>query len=223
MATDRLANLPKPLLQRLDWADALIVESDILTLSPELERLEPQAALADRLHPFDYTLLLHCCQSVNLPLSHINTLPYWQVALMLQSYQALQQGLFTEYGVEYQLLTECQEQSRAILELEEQPRQQTLWSSLLEEGLPLLRTTLQQWHESQQALQQVETWWLSGAAPSPALLRAFSYNLHQQMMTAHHLQWVEFFKQLPPGNYVVTVGALHLFGPNALLAQLAIK
>ncbi|WP_253306852.1 TraB/GumN family protein [unidentified bacterial endosymbiont] len=223
MATDRLASLPEPLLQRLDWADALIVESDILTLSPELERLEPQAALAARLQPSDYTLLLHCCQSVNLPLSRIDTLPYWQVALMLQTYQALQQGLFTEYGVEYQLLTERQQQNRTILELEGQPLQHTLWSSLVAAGLPLLQTTLQQWHESQQALHQVETWWLSGAEPSPSLLQAFCYPLHQRVMTARHPQWVAFLKQLPAGNYLVAVGALHLFGPNALLAQLAVQ
>jgi uncharacterized protein YbaP (TraB family) len=221
MATKRLANLPETLLQRLAWADALIVESDILTASPEPERLEPRVALAARLQPSEYALLLHYCQSISLPLSRIDTLPHWQVALMLQSYQALHQGLFTEYGVEYQLLIAHNEQNRTILELGDHTLQHTLHLAKLQEGLPLLRTTLQQWHESQQALHQVETWWLSGGAPSPSLLQAFNYNLYQRLMTARHPHWVQLLKQLPAGNYVVAIGALHLFGPNALLAQLS--
>jgi uncharacterized protein len=223
MATKRLACLPVKLLQRLDWADALIVESDILKVSSDLEQLEPRAALATRLPASDYALLLHYCQSVNLPLSRIDTLPYWQIALMLQSYQSLQQGLFTEYGVEYQLLTECSEQNGTILELEEKPLQNTLWSSLSEEGLPLLLTTLQQWHQSEQAHHLIETWWLSGTALSPLLLQAFTYNLHQCIMSACYPQWVQILKQLPAARYLVAVGAPHLFGPNALLAQLILE
>jgi len=42
-------------------------------------------------------------------------------------------------------------------------------------------------------------------------------------MDQRNRQWCQFLRQLPPGRYVVAVGALHLYGEGNLPGLLAQK
>jgi uncharacterized protein YbaP (TraB family) len=61
-------------------------------------------------------------------------------------------------------------------------------------------------------------WWLeqppsTGATSLPT---TFSQSLYDVLMHQRNLAWRETLLALPPGRYVVAVGALHLYGEGNL-------
>lgn len=86
----------------------------------------------------------------------------------------------------------------------------------------LLRDTLEHWQTNARLLQTMISWWLnvkpSGA--SDTLLTTFSTELYDMLMHQHNQDWRQKLETLPTGNYVVAVGALHLYSENNLPAML---
>lgn len=218
MGTPDMAPLPPRLLQKLTRADALIVEADISDSGspfPDDNSLPP---LRERLSAQSWSRTETRLHELALDIHTIDGLPYWQAALVLQAHQAQRLGLRPDYGIDYQLLQHAHLTQKRVIELEGAQRQIDLLKTLPDGGLTLLEDTLEHWHTNARLLQTMVSWWLEsphGVQPT-TLPGTFSNALYEVLMTQRNSQWREFLRQLPPGRYVVAVGALHLYGEENL-------
>ncbi|BDH46770.1 hypothetical protein TUM12370_28140 [Salmonella enterica subsp. enterica serovar Choleraesuis] len=219
MGTPNMAPLPPRLLSRLDKADALIVEADITTsASPFTEPVIPLAPLSERLSESQWQTLSGLAENLHLSLASLDNLPLWQVALMLQAFQARQLGLSPDYGIDVQLLEAAHEVNLPVRELEGATSQLSLLEQLPDDGRELLADTLTHWHTNARLLQLMMSWWLDNppSAKDLVLPNTFSNDLYDVLMLSRNRQWYDYLHRLPPGRYVVAVGALHLYGEGNL-------
>ncbi|MGW1442598.1 TraB/GumN family protein [Serratia rhizosphaerae] len=218
MGTANMAPLPARLLSRLKQADALIVEADITGSASPFGEAEEQPPLAERLNDKEQQRLQTLCQELGTDSALFDTLPGWQIALTMQARQAQRLGLRAEYGIDHQLLEAAKSQQKKVIELEGADTQLKMLQQLPEGGMALLRDTLTHWHTNARLLQTMIGWWLD-SQPSIALdtlPTTFSTGLYDVLMHQRNLQWQHQLQALPPGNYVVAVGALHLYGEDNL-------
>lgn len=225
MGTQDMAPLPARLLKKLQQADALIVEADISVSGSPFSEITAEDPLETRLTPEQYQQVITLCSEFSIPPRTIDTVPMWQVALILQAHQAQQLGLRANYGIDYQLLEAARENNIAIQELEGTENQVELLTNLPNGGMTLLNDTLRHWHTNARMLQIMIGWWLSTTAPKDdtTLPDTFSDELHSILIAQRNQQWCSFLQQLPPGDYVVAVGALHLFGDGNVPSLLKAK
>ncbi|MDU6412459.1 MAG: TraB/GumN family protein [Yersiniaceae bacterium] len=218
MGTMDMAPLPETLLARLAGADALIVEADISGNESPFGEPPPQPPLAERLPPAQYQRFLALCDTLSANEAQLEPLPAWQVALMLQARQAQQLGLRPEYGIDYQLIAAAHTQQKRIIELEGPQQQVELLLQLPQDGLMLLEDTLTHWHTNARLLQTMMGWWMDNSpkALKKALPSTFSNDLYDVLMHQRNQRWQQQLAVLPPGRYVVAVGALHLYGEGNL-------
>ncbi|MBS0848957.1 TraB/GumN family protein [Citrobacter sp. JGM124] len=225
MGTQGMAPLPARLLKKLRTADALIIEADISSNSSPFSGLAPEDDLATRLSTERYQQVLALCTEFSIPLSMVDHAPQWQVALILQAHQAQKLGLRANYGIDYQLIEAARQYDIEIQELEGTKNQVELLTTLPNGGSTLLDDTLTHWHTNARMLQVMISWWLSTTPPheETSLPDTFSGELHRVLIAQRNQQWCTFLQRLPPGHYVVAVGALHLFGegnvPSLLKAR----
>lgn len=218
MGTMDMSPLPPALLAQLKGADALIVEADISGSESPFGNPPPQPPLAERLPPAQYRQFLDICDTLSANEAQLDPLPAWQVALMLQARQAQQLGLRPEYGVDYQLIAAAGQQQKRIIELEGAQQQVELLVQLPQDGLMLLEDTLTHWHTNARLLQTMMGWWMAGSssAAGKMLPSTFSNDLYDVLMHQRNRRWQQLLGALPPGRYVVAVGALHLYGEGNL-------
>jgi len=218
MGTHTMQPLPAGLLRQLQKADALIVEADITSSASPFADTETLPPLNTRLDAATLVRLQTLCKELALDVAMFDSLPCWQIALMLQVQQAQRLGLRPEYGVDYQLLQAAKRSGKTVIELEGPDTQIALLKSLPHEGRDLLLDTLEHWHTNARLLQTMISWWLeSPPMQQPVLLPAtFSSELNNTLMRNRNQQWCERLLALPPGRYLVAVGALHLYGDDNL-------
>ncbi|WP_134706535.1 TraB/GumN family protein [Rahnella sp. CJA17(1/100)] len=225
MGTQDMHPLPAPLLRRLQKADALIVEADISGTESPFSMTGEFPPLAERLPESQYLHVERLCEELGVSMWTLNPLPSWQVALMLQATQAQRLGLRGNYGIDYQLLQTAKKQGTKIIELEGPQEQFELLQQLPDGGLTLLEDTLTHWHTNARLLQTMISWWLDtkpGLA-TEQLPNTFSSDLYDILMNQRNIRWKQLLLDLPAGNYVVAVGALHLYGEGNLPELLAEK
>lgn len=222
MGTVDMSPLPARLTTRLRQADALIVEADITGSSSPFGHGEILPDLEQRLGDVQFQQLQVLCQELGADVASFNALPGWQVALMMQARQAQRLGLRAEYGIDYQLLQAAKTQQMPVIELEGAEEQLSMLEQLPEGGMALLHDTLEHWHTNARLLQTMVSWWLDAKpnATLETLPSTFSAELYDVLMHRRNRHWQQRLEALPPGNYVVAVGALHLFGEDNLPAML---
>lgn len=225
MGTVDMSPLPARLATRLQQADALIVEADITGSSSPFGRAENQPALEQRLSNQEFQQLQGLCQELGMDVNTFSTLPGWQVALMIQAQQAQRLGLRAEYGIDYQLLQAARAQQKNVIELEGAEQQLAMLEQLPEGGMALLQDTLEHWHTNARLLQTMVSWWLDAKphAMLETLPSTFSAGLYDILMHRRNRNWQQKLEALPQGNYVVAVGALHLYGEENLPAMLQMQ
>ncbi|MEM6050624.1 TraB/GumN family protein [Erwinia sp. P7711] len=218
MGTQEMMPLPALLQTRLAQADALIVEADITASASPFGESEICAPLAERLTADELARLQHFCHEVAVSPEAIDTLPAWQVALMLQAQQAQRLGLRAEYGIDFQLLKAARTLQKPVIELEGPETQLALLKALPDNGLTLLQDTLIHWHTNARLLQTMIGWWLESppGEKQTALPTTFNSTLNDVLMLQRNQRWAEVLAALPQGKYVVAVGALHLYGDGNL-------
>ena len=150
--------------------------------------------------------------------SLFSTQPLWQIAMVLQATQAQKLGLRAEYGIDYQLLQAAKQQHKPVIELEGAENQIAMLLQLPDKGLALLDDTLTHWHTNARLLQQMMSWWLNAPPQNNeiTLPNTFSQSLYDVLMHQRNLAWRDKLRAMPPGRYVVAVGALHLYGEGNL-------
>ncbi|MGZ0750615.1 TraB/GumN family protein [Kluyvera sichuanensis] len=218
MGTRDMAPLPAKLLKKLHQADALIVEADISGNETPFSDLPEYPPLRERLSAAQFSQLEKLSDELGMPLYRFDTQPLWQVAMVLQATQAQKLGLRPDYGIDYQLLQAARETSLPVQELEGADSQIALLCELPDGGMALLDDTLTHWHTNARLLQVMIGWWLAqppsnGTASLP---NTFSQSLYDVLMVKRNEAWRDALLALPPGRYVVAVGALHLYGEGNL-------
>ncbi|OWF68847.1 TraB/GumN family protein [Yersinia alsatica] len=218
MGTEGMFPLPHELLNKLNLADALIVEADITETASPFGNDSLDEALVDRLSEEHYQQLLQRCEELGSDPQSMAFLPAWQVALMLQARQAQRLGLRGEYGIDYQLLKAAAAQEKNVIELEGAQMQLDLLETLPDNGMSLLLDTLTHWHTNARLLQTMISWWLEHHPVNDlsTLAPTFSQGLYDVLMIQRNKRWQQQLEQLPAGRYVVAVGALHLYGEGNL-------
>jgi len=218
MGTQDMSPLPPGLLTLMKQADALVVEADISGHESPFAGLESDVPLAQRLNEAQLAELTRVADETGVSLSMIDTLPLWQIAMVLQATQAQRLGLRGDYGIDYQLLNVARARSLPVIELEGADSQIALLRQLPDDGKLLLDDTLTHWHTNARLLQTMIGWWLD-APPTDgkfSLPSTFSASLYDVLMNARNQAWRETLHDLPAGRYVVAVGALHLYGEGNL-------
>src|SRR5471030_1518770 len=197
MGTIDMQPLPELLIKRLTQADALIVEADISGAEAPFGDAEDLPPLAERLTAQQYQQVESLCDELGTPVYSIDAMPCWHVALMLQA---------------------ASQQQKKVIELEGAQEQLALLKQLPEDGRALLDDTLTHWHTNARLLQTMISWWLESQPSQPIeqLPNTFSNELYDVLMHQRNQRWKQQLNALPAGNYVVAVGALHLYGEGNL-------
>ncbi|AOV97535.1 conjugal transfer protein TraB [Edwardsiella hoshinae] len=222
MGNAAMSPLPAALAQRVARAQALIVEADITRADSAISSTPQPLPLAQRLDATRYAALVRRCRETGLDASRLDNFPLWRCALLLQAQQAQQLGLNGEFGIDYQLLLEAQRAVRPIIELEGAQSQLAMLHHLPHQGRDLLDDTLTHWQDNARLLQILIGWWLTPPPVLPTPLpMTFCPALADVLMAQRNHAWCQRLRALPPGDYVVAVGALHLFGPHGLPELLA--
>ncbi|CAG9427521.1 hypothetical protein NVI2019_PEGOAJLN_02765 [Providencia alcalifaciens] len=222
MGTENMFPLSALLLDKINRANGLIVEADITQAnSPFPTSTELLSPISQRLTETEFALFLQYCQEIRQSPTQFDPLPSWQVALTMQATQAQMLGLRGHYGIDYQLIHNAQSQHKPIIELEGVDSQVQLLLNLPNNGLPLLQDTLIHWRSNARSLQTMISWWLDFQPKNCVTLpNTFSEGVYNVLMTQRNQKWASKLKTLPAGNYVVAVGALHLFGEQSLIDYL---
>ncbi|QLQ96572.1 TraB/GumN family protein [Providencia alcalifaciens] len=222
MGTENMFPLSALLLDKINRANGLIVEADITQAnSPFPTSTELLSPISQRLTETEFALFLQYCQEIRQSPTQFDPLPSWQVALTMQATQAQMLGLRGHYGIDYQLIHNAQSQHKPIIELEGVDSQVQLLLNLPNNGLPLLQDTLIHWRSNARSLQTMISWWLDFQPENCVTLpNTFSEGVYNVLMTQRNQEWARKLKTLPAGNYVVAVGALHLFGEQSLIDYL---
>ena len=207
MGTRDMSPPPARLLKKIRQADALIVEADISGSETPFSNLPSYPPLAERLSASQLAELQERAGEMGLSIALFDSQPLWQVAMVLQATQAQKLGLRADYGIDYQLLMAARESNIRVMELEGADSQIALLRDLPDGGLALLEDTLTHWRTNARLLQS------TGATSLPT---TFSQSLYDVLMHQRNLAWRETLLALPPGRYVVAVGALHLYGEGNL-------
>lgn len=207
----------RPAVKKIRQADALIVEADISGSETPFSNLLLSAAGGTPERP-QLAALQERAAEMGLSVALFDSQPLWQVAMVLQATQAQKLGLRADYGIDYQLLMAARESHIRVMELEGADSQIALLRDLPDGGLALLEDTLTHWRTNARLLQVMIGWWLDqppsrGATSLPT---TFSQSLYDVLMHQRNLAWRETLLALPPGRYVVAVGALHLYGEGNL-------
>ncbi len=219
MGTCDMMPLPCALQTKLCRADALIVEADIMSAASPFDKSTACAPLERQIDEASWQRLSQICHQLNIDIASISSLPAWQVALMLQAQQAQQLGLHACYGIDHQLLNAAHSQQQPVIELEGAEAQLSLLEALPVGGVSLLEDTLLHWQTNARLLQIMISWWLDAppASPDITLPTTFCDELSDLLIHDRNVRWAHYLRVLPPGNYLVAVGALHLFGENNLI------
>lgn len=218
MGTRDMSPLPPKLVKKLQQADALIVEADISGNEAPFDNLPLCAPLAERLTETQLAELEKLADEQGIPLARFDTQPLWQIAMVMQATQAQKLGLRPDFGIDYQLLQAARQASLPIQELEGASSQIALLLQLPDNGLALLEDTLTHWHTNARLLQVMIGWWLEQPPTdrNSPLPNTFSQSLYDVLMVQRNQAWRDTLLALPPGRYVVAVGALHLYGEGNL-------
>ena len=195
-----------------------IVEADVSTSDTPFANLPACEALEERISEEQLQNLQHISQEMGISPSLFSTQPLWQIAMVLQATQAQKLGLRAEYGIDYQLLQAAKQQHKPVIELEGAENQIAMLLQLPDKGLALLDDTLTHWHTNARLLQQMMSWWLNAPPQNNdiTLPNTFSQSLYDVLMHQRNLAWRDKLRAMPPGRYVVAVGALHLYGEGNL-------
>lgn len=195
--------------------------SSLRRISPGTKRplqTSPCPPLAERLNPQQLVELESRAAELGLSTALFDSQPLWQVAMVLQATQAQKLGLRADYGIDYQLLMAARASNVRVMELEGTDSQIALLRNLPDGGLALLEDTLTHWRTNARLLQVMIGWWLEQppAKGVTTLPTTFSQSLYDVLMHQRNQAWRETLLALPPGRYVVAVGALHLYGEGNL-------
>ncbi|MGF1687155.1 TraB/GumN family protein [Photobacterium japonica] len=218
--------LPSAFLQRWQQADALVVEADIL--QPFTPTLDPTIPATQRLlSSAEQHNLSTLANKLSLPSEPLLQSPPWLSAITLQMTMATQAGLSADKGIDVTLLKRAKAQKLPVMELESLAQQIRLLETLDDHGKDLLLSTINEWDDMQSQLNCLLAAWKAGDEQQLLeLVDDSQYDAHTDdvLIKKRNHDWATQLTHAPAyqhGNFVVVVGAMHLFGKQGVPALLA--
>lgn len=225
MGLSPMMPLPEKLQDKLSCASGLIVEADVVNGIVSFDNVPDCAPLIERLDGVLYQQVMQRAVQSGVALEMLQYKPAWLVGMILQGHQAQRLGFHMQYGIDYQLLQAAHYQKIPVTELEGCDGQIALLMQLPDEGVQVLRDALRYWHENARLLQLMANWWISGLSVNQpvSLPGLFDQELHDVLLRQRNQRWNQLLRTLPAGDYVVVVGALHLYAADNLPELLAMR
>lgn len=214
-------------------ADTLVVETS-LQQTPEQSRmmaryitLQPGTTLKTKLSQTLYQRTQQTARTYQLNTQQLDRLTPWFVAILLQQKAIERAGYKADYGVDVHFLNLAQTERKQIEYLETPEQQFAYLAQLNRLDVDFLDGTLKDIHDMNTKLPELLTAWQQGdeqrmlsflnyADTPPALQHFFNVTLLRQ----RNQHWIPKLQALKTPNNFVVVGAMHLYGPDGLIAQL---
>jgi len=226
----RVLDLPQPVASALRSASSVVLEvvPDAASMQAAVAamRLAEGERLAQVVPPELYRRCLEVGAARGLPEGSLEALKPWAVMLLMSMPKA-ETGEF----LDRRLYALALEQGKPALGLETTAEQLALFEQFsIEEQQGLLRAALDAQADRERMLEELVDAYLRGAlgellalsdAGSPGLDPALRRRFHDVLIDARNRRMLHRLAALPSdGRYFIGVGALHLPGPEGLLAGL---
>lgn len=213
---------PLPLVMdtRLKNADALFVEADI---TQGIHYTLPKGKNTRELLNDEQKKALNAiAQEINLPFSSLLNMPPWQTSIALQMSQINALKLKQALGIDQYYLLKSQKWTIPVIGFETVQEQINLLAHAGENGMSLLSDTLTHWQWSKQMLPCIIEAWAAGDSQTMTQILETQTDdgFEKKLLEDRNHRWIEQMTQAartPPGNYVVVVGALHLYAKEGIL------
>ncbi|OAN18690.1 hypothetical protein A3K86_07325 [Photobacterium jeanii] len=213
--------LPQIFLNHWQEADGLIVEANILDTKMPSFTFNPPLTHS-LLSKEDSETLNKVAKQLKLSPNDLSYVPPWYSVMSIQLALAYNLGLQADLGVDYILLERAANQSMPIYQLESVAKQIDMMKSLPSNGLDMLLATLHGWESMDDQLDcLLATWQTGDKAKLEELFADSSYSPETDaiLIDNRNQDWANQLsdpKRYPAGNYMVVVGAFHLFGEKGL-------
>ncbi|MGX9518248.1 TraB/GumN family protein [Vibrio mediterranei] len=220
----KLDPFSRKVTEALDSSDSLVVETRL----NEKVRFpqEPQPSTKQMLDEEHLATLVKILKQTSLAPTKILNLPPWQAALTLQQLQFQSLNYQPQFGIDMQFVQWANTHQLPIKGLESLQFQIDLLANQPDDGLDMLKQTIQEWPNSEASIQcLVESWRMGDKKNLEEVLQAEAYNddFYHAFIYERNEKWVEILSQsqeYKAGTYFVAVGALHLVGKHSVVEQL---
>ena len=183
--------------------------------------------LADVVSPETYESLREHLAGTGLPLAGFSSMRPWLVALTLTTAELVRVGYGLDSGIDLHFWRRAGEDGKRRLPLEPVAAQVALFRDLTPaESEAFLEVTLHDLEQLGPMLDEITDRWLAGDAERAAALLTESFEgfprLYQAIVADRNRSWAPQIEQLLAGDQpaLVVVGALHLVGPDSVVALL---
>lgn len=213
--------LPSLIDERLKNADALIVESDIIK---DTKLILPKGApTRTYLTPKQKKTLENIAREIQISPSLLLKIPPWQTALTIQIALTKRLNLDKKLGIDWYFLSQSHKLNIPVITFETVQEQFNLLTSIDKDGLEFLNDTLTYWTLSKTLLPCIIMAWEQGDGEKLTRIaeaKERENDVDRTFVEDRNHRWITFLadtQKIPDGEYVLVVGALHLYGKEGLL------
>lgn len=190
--------------------------------------LSPAEPLSSRLTPEEFAELDRIGQTVGMSGAMMDPMRPWLAGLSLSMAPLMQAGYDPSAGVDVLLRADAVESGKPIRGLESAEQQIRFFADMSpEDELTFLRSTIETFDTSTAELDQMAAAWSAGDpeaiyALGGAEMKAEYPSIYALILTNRNADWVNQIQTELAGSGTVfmAVGALHLAGPDSVVAQL---
>lgn len=227
--------LPTVMQEAFEASEVVVFEADlgtevtteVSTLMLEKAQPEPGEALGEVLSETTYDLAASTAADMGLPMALFDPFEPWFYAISISSLQLINLGFAPSYGIDQHFYERAQTTGKSMLFLETVEQQLDFFDQLsIDEQRQFTQQTLDELDVIESSFQEMVSAWSAGDREdlSDILLTSFaSYPQMQQIfLSDRNHAWIpqiQTFLQ-DDEDYLVIVGALHLVGPDNVIALL---
>ncbi|MGF1770554.1 TraB/GumN family protein [Enterovibrio makurazakiensis] len=216
--------LPNVIESRFRQADALIVEADVNNdTQVTFPQGKPTSELVDSTQR---DALATIAKELGYPESVLLNMPPWQTAMVLQLAQSQTLDLQQALGIDLHFLSRTKNLNIPVKTFETVQEQIDLLAGTGDHGLALLDDTLTHWALSKEFMPcLIEAWHVGDNEKMTTIVDEMgdASDFERKLLIDRNINWIKMLTdsaQMPKGEYVVIVGALHLPGEEGLLTLL---
>lgn len=229
--------LPEPIASAMAQAPCLIMEIDLndqgsqqqlAQLTQQLGYYRGEQRLSQELAPELLEPTLSAARQAGLIPSVANRMKPWLLAVTLQVLDLTRFGYQPQLGVDHHLAAQALDHGQPIIALESAADQIRLLADDPQLGHELLKQTIQSL-DSDDSKRLLEAWRSGDEGTLATLAREaaddpFGAALMAELLTKRNQLWVEQLERIwPQQQCSLAVGALHLVGPDSVVALLQAK
>jgi uncharacterized protein YbaP (TraB family) len=227
-SVDRLFARADEIVMELDLDDIDPAEQQQVVLSKAL--LPQGTSLRDVLSPEAYATAAERTRALGIDLALFQRFEPWLVAITLLDLGLQAQGYDSQLGIEHYLVGKARTAGKPIAGLESLAEQIALFDELaLDAQRDLLEQSLGELAGAGERIREITAAWRDGRLDElgDELLDEFEEypGLYEDIVTERNENWIAPLEALLQGErkVLVVVGALHLVGPDSVVAKLAAR